>query len=318
VGGIFNFTSVDINRNVTINSYNVTIQNLNDSYYNSQHEFNSSQNYVENQPEGSYNVTFFNSDFITKSYLVDMTTQYSYSENVSFLLNEFNDGSGTKEVIFTTFNSSAGAVDIPINLGTISISPVGDGTSSFYAWGAQLEAGSFSTSYIPTVASQVTRNADAASMTGANFSSGFNNAEGTIYAAYQLGSQASSRSIYQINDGTSVGNQIGMRYTISGNSQFVVFVNNINQVNFVVSDINTNGSSYKIANAYTRNNFNQSVDGLLPSADDTSGILPTVDRLRIGCEGGVSTAAFLCGTIAKLAYYPYRLSNAQLQALTGS
>ena len=76
-------------------------------------------------------------------------------------------------------------------------------------------------------------------------------------------------------------------------------------------------SSYKIANAYTRNNFNQAVDGLLPSADNTIGILPTVDRLRIGCEGGVSTAAFLCGTIAKLAYYPYRLSNAQLQALKG-
>lgn len=50
----------------------------------------------------------------------------------------------------------------------------GDGTSGIFVWGAQSEAGSFATSYIPTVASSVTRSADIASMTGSNFSSWFN------------------------------------------------------------------------------------------------------------------------------------------------
>lgn len=43
---------------------------------------------------------------------------------------------------------------------------LGDNTSGLYVWGAQLEAGSNATSYIPTVASTVTRNADVISKTG--------------------------------------------------------------------------------------------------------------------------------------------------------
>ena len=55
----------------------------------------------------------------------------------------------------------------------------GDGYSGVYIWGAQL-AGPFPTSYIPTVASQVTRSADTASMTGSNLSSWYRADEGHI------------------------------------------------------------------------------------------------------------------------------------------
>lgn len=48
------------------------------------------------------------------------------------------------------------------------ITYAGNGSSGLYLWGAVVEAGSYATSYIPTVASTVTRNADAFQITWAD------------------------------------------------------------------------------------------------------------------------------------------------------
>ena len=53
-----------------------------------------------------------------------------------------------------------------------------DGTSSIFVWGAQMEVGAFPTSYIPTVASSVTRNVDSVTTDDVTW---YNEAGGTVY-----------------------------------------------------------------------------------------------------------------------------------------
>jgi hypothetical protein len=75
------------------------------------------------------------------------------------------------------YNAATTTAHIYLRTGS---SYIGDGTSGAYIWGAQLEAGNFVSSYIPTGASTATRNADSAIMTGNNFSSWYTLQSGTL------------------------------------------------------------------------------------------------------------------------------------------
>jgi hypothetical protein len=68
---------------------------------------------------------------------------------------------------------------------TAGQSYAGDITKAIYWYGAQVEAGAYATSYIPTLGTSVTRVGDAASKTG--ISSLIGQTEGTIYAEFTVG-----------------------------------------------------------------------------------------------------------------------------------
>jgi hypothetical protein len=198
--------------------------------------------------------------------------------------------------------------------GASTTSYTGDGTSGIFLWGAQLEAGAFPTSYIPTTTIALTRNADAASMTGTNFSSWYNAVEGTLYTeAIGVANLAGTTRRYaEINDGT-INKRFVSGYSSTNATRYLV-TDTSAQAN-VTASVNPGGVLIKMAAAYKIDDFQQASNGTLGTTD-TSGTLPTVDRMFIGFDPITGSNSYLNGTISRIAYYPTRLADTTLQALT--
>jgi hypothetical protein len=206
-------------------------------------------------------------------------------------------------------------IELQTSASTSSQTYTGDGYSGVYVWGAQWETGAFATSYIPTVASAVTRSADGPSMTGDNFSSWFNNAEGTMYVdAQSNGATANAHAAFAVSDDTTNNTMICGQLLPTAVRGFVR-ANAADQGTLSVAATVTVGYSYRFALAYATNNVAISLNGDAPLAD-TSAIIPVVDRAAIGRLFPTQTGQILNGTIRKIAYYPLRLTDAQLQAIT--
>ena len=220
-----------------------------------------------------------------------------------------NAGNGFYKVGITATLSSVptGIIKAQVWLATSDSNTTytGDGYSGIFIWGAQLEAGAFPTSYIKTEASQVTRSADNASMTGANFSEWYRQDEGTVYVDYAA--EQTNGSPWELTqDGAN------RMVTVSGaNAVFLVLIAN----SFVVSNLNfVNQPPAKWASAFKSGNYGVSYNGSTALTNNYGSTLTNVSVLQIGASTGGNVA--LNGTIKKIAYYPQRLTNTQLQALT--
>lgn len=188
----------------------------------------------------------------------------------------------------------------------------GSTTSNIFIWGAQLEAGSFPTSYIPTTTGSVVRSADVCSISGANFTSFYKQSEGTFLSQVIRASTNLNAFIYHASDG-SFFNAIDNRYNSAAAVQALMNVSNVNQLTGMASIAVTAGSSVKQSFAYKLNDCAYSVNGASPILD-TSALIPTVSQMAIG--NAFSGNFPLNGTIAAIRYYRKRLPNAKLQALT--
>ena len=189
----------------------------------------------------------------------------------------------------------------------------GDGYSGIFIWGAQLEAAAFATSYIATTSAQVTRSADSASMTGANFSSWFNAGESTVYSEFMRNTTANAIA----GGGNTVPRIYSFGTSASGNLQLRLFAS---------TGAEATGPSMYISNTWAANQYNKHAlafevndaalvrDGGSVVSDSTVTAL-TADTLAIG-QNTIGSGNIGQGWIRKLSYYPQRLTNAQLQALT--
>lgn len=184
----------------------------------------------------------------------------------------------------------------------------GTGTSGLYLWGAQLEAGHFPTSYIPTTSASVTRQADYISIpTGSWYSA----TGSTLYGEYSsFAPSGYSTRLANLHDGAP--NQSAF---LIANSQagFVIAqkmvgggpANN-------VGPVYVPGTIYKAAAATDAAVSPLGVNGALYTTA-VPGSLPGISQLNIG---NVKNSAYLNGWIRSFRYYPSRVLQAQTQLLT--
>jgi len=188
-----------------------------------------------------------------------------------------------------------------------------------YIWGAQLEAGSFPTSYIKTTGSTATRSADVASIPVADF--GYNHTAGTILVEFSG----------QFNDG---GTGFPRPWEISGNNsssdRVLNYISessgslaaevrngNVQAVGMTVaSGISSPFATIKSAFAFEANNFAATENGDAPVTDTSGSFTPSVPRDTLGLMAQITGNNILNGHMKSIKYYPRRLTNAQLQDIT--
>lgn len=233
-------------------------------------------------------------------------------------------GSDWYRCVLVFVSGTSGSCNVRIGLASdgTTFTTSGSGLQSYTGtdlkiavWGAQLETGAFATSYIPTVASQVTRAADVATMTGTNFSSWYNATEGTLFADFSwegLRSVAGQRIIV-LDDGTTA-TYWGMSATSGNAMQNPVSISSTTEaVNATPSTGYTALTPYKQAVALALNNSVGAVNGNSGTTDTAVGVPSGLTTTRFAAS---STAVVSNIWFRKIAYYPRRLTNAELQGIT--
>ena len=193
----------------------------------------------------------------------------------------------------------------------------GDGVSGVWAWGSQLEAGAFPTSYIPTTSAVVTRAQDVASMpTGA----WFNAAASSLMAEYMvplsvLNTTPSNKTAWSISDGTT-GNRLalfavtsGAATTMSGTGIAGV-ITNVSAVGNVVGGVTT-----KFAASWDGTTNANTLNGTM-GGSAAVGMPSGLTTVVFGTNGLTTNNNILNAWLCRTRYWPRQLSQAELISVT--
>jgi hypothetical protein len=223
-------------------------------------------------------------------------------------------GTGATQRVFVFFTPTAGTLTLTV-AGTVT--------------NAQLEAAPPGTpvlpsSYIPTTAAAVTRAADAAAMTGANFSSWFtSNAAGSFAAQvyYNLipTAAASAGRIIELSDGTTANFLTVLPQFLSNQYQLASTIASVAGTALnAASGATAPGSIANVSMAYgggSRFFCANAGGGAGPSpVISTAGGIASVNQLGIGNRADLARG--LDGCMRRVRYWPRALSAAELQSVT--
>jgi len=250
---------------------------------------------------------------------VTITDATGSPTSTSFSVNDYGNGWYRLSV---SCSHSSGSVYLTISPSSTSNptfssslpSFLGDGTSGVLVFGAQLEQGSYATSYIPTSGSTVQRAADTAS--GAGNSEVFNSEQGILFANIAaLANDLTNRTI-ALSDGTT-SNTVRIQYLTISNAIWATVTNigaggNQAILQYTSSDITINS---KISLKYKANDFSLWVNGF-EVATDTSGVTFSANTLNTFQFDRGNGAEDFYGKTKELGYYDTALTDEELEYMT--
>lgn len=172
---------------------------------------------------------------------------------------------------------------------------IGDGVSGVYLYGAQVERGSSPTSLVNTGAATVTRNADVATITGANFSSFWQATRGGVLVRALPSTVSGIRPLIQFDDNTA-DNIIALRGNTT-NPELYIVDGGAPQAQIDAGTIAAN-TAYSLT-GWWQTNFCAARKDNGARVEDLTATIPTVTQARLGSDG----TNYLNGHLATINYY---------------
>lgn len=189
----------------------------------------------------------------------------------------------------------------------------GDGNGSIFMYGAQLEQGSYATSYIPTSGTTVTRSADVCN--GAGTASDFNDSEGVLFAemAKDKGNQYSLISL-QKSGTTNTYAYIGF---LNNNTQIKTEVKVAGTTSFnKTRTFSSTDVSFKVAVKYKSGDYAFWINGFETDTGTDSTIFSDGDLNELEFGNHNNSLFRYYGKTKQLAAFNVALSDTQLEDLT--
>jgi len=210
-----------------------------------------------------------------------------------------------------TFSHSTSTYVAAIGLRGRSGGAIND-TADILIWAAQVEQGSYPTSYIPTSGSAVTRVKDTCNQTVPDGVIG--QTEGVLYAELSIDANDGNFRFLSISDGTST-NAVWIYYRSDTNQiNFRVLVGGVSSFDDIYT-INNATINHKLAIKYKTNDFSAWVNGVKVLTDNSGATFSSnvLNDLDFNRPDGINN---FYGNIKDLRVYNTALTDAELAALT--
>ena len=280
----------------------------------------------ELNPDGSsqvYQINLNSGGNIYRTISISSSIDYTFSvyikgtgngklilSNPQSIPENYVDFTATSEWQRIELTGSSSSTSVRVAIGSWSNSSA-NGTIQIY--GAQLEQGSYATSYISTQGSAVTRLADTCANGGNE--QVINSTEGVLYAEIAALANSGNYRFISISDGTN-NNRIYLNYSNASNQI---------QVSILVGGVQSYGATHnlsssiaynKIAVKWKLNDFSLYVNGVEVSTSNSNITFPANTLNKINFSNETATIFDFEGKVKSVEVFTEALSDEELQKLT--